>query len=153
MNDRTEALSIKNVDAEAVRSLRAEVLRPGLPYEASFYPGDNVPGSAHFGIYDGDTLIGCASVFLEDHPDLPETPHWRLRGMAVEEQHRKKGLGSRLLNSCKQYAKSQGSSLLWCYARTRAIPFYLGQGFTVVGEGFDIDGIGEHFLSQCRLDD
>lgn len=151
MNVEADALSVTSITAETARPLRAKILRPGLPVEASYYPGDTREGSVHFGVFQNGVLIGCASVFAEDHPDLPGHSHWRLRGMAVEEDYRGAGIGSCLLNACKAYAASQEAPLVWCYARTRAIPFYIKQGFEVVGDGFDIDGLGEHFLSTYAL--
>ncbi|MAE73565.1 MAG: GNAT family N-acetyltransferase, partial [Bdellovibrionaceae bacterium] len=39
-----------------------------------------------------------------------------------------------------------GCDKLWCNARTSAVPLYDRAGFTKIGDEFEIDPIGPHFL-------
>jgi len=42
--------------------------------------------------------------------------------------------------------RTADGDLLWCNARTSASGFYTRLGFAVVGEAFELPGIGPHHL-------
>jgi len=65
--------------------------------------------------------------------------------MATAPDARAQGHGKALLSACTGHAASAGGEV-WCNARGTAIGFYLNGGFTVVGEPFDIAGIGAHVV-------
>lgn len=73
----------------------------------------------------------------------------QLRGMAVKPVFQQKGLGTLLLKAALQEANRQ-RHLLWCNARTMAIPFYLKNNFQIHGEPFVISGVGEHVVMYHR---
>jgi GNAT superfamily N-acetyltransferase len=142
--DRREsaAVIVRSVTSGEIINLRHAVLRAGLPREAAFFDGDDDPGSAHFGAFDGDTLIAC--VTLHRVP-FDAHPAWQLRGMAVAEGHQKRGVGARLLAAAEAHAAGSGySSLLWCNARSPAVGFYARHGWQAVGEEFEIPTAGPH---------
>ncbi len=97
------------------------------------YPADDLPDTVHLAAMDGAVVVGTATVFPEAQE---ERPAWRLRGMAVTEGRRGEGIGSRLLAEVLDQAQSRGADLLWCNARTVALSFYTGHGFTIVGDEF-----------------
>jgi len=41
---------------------------------------------------------------------------------------------------------------LWCKARQNAVGFYKACGWNVVGEAFDIPGIGQHYKMELKLE-
>lgn len=139
---------IRRVDAATVRPLRHAVLRPGQPLSEVTYPADEV--GAHFAAYDGDRLLGVASVFAEDYPDTGE-PGWRLRGMAVDPAARGRGIGAALLAATIEYAAAAGGRLYWCNARTPVLGFYARQGLSVAGAEFEIPGGGPHHRMRRPL--
>ncbi len=139
------------VEAAVVRPLRAAVLRPGQPPEALHYPGDEDPRSGHFAVSLGAGPIGIASVMPDGHPGDPSPGDWRIRGMAVEQAHRGRGVGGALLASCEAHARNGGGARLWCNARIDARNLYLRIGMVIEGEQFEIPGIGRHFLMSKPL--
>jgi predicted GNAT family N-acyltransferase len=134
---------IREVDAEAVRPLRHRVLRPAQAFEETVYPGDELEGTVHLGAFDGERLVGIASLYREDRAGGP-AGGWRLRGMATEADVRGRGFGAELLAGCGRWVAAAGGAELWCNARATAIGFYRRAGFEVVSDEFDVPGIGVH---------
>jgi predicted GNAT family N-acyltransferase len=126
-------IEVRRVDVEVVRPLRHEVLRPGEDLAESFYPADDLSETVHVAALDGEVVVGTATVFPEPHDGRSA---WRLRGMAVEESHRGSGVGSMVLTEVLRQVREHDVDLLWCNARTVALPFYTGHGFTIVGDEF-----------------
>lgn len=124
-------------DFDLLLDLRARVLRPGQPKERSHFPGDDAPGAVHLGAFDGGgRLVGIASVMEENG--------LRLRGMAVENDWRGRGVGTVLVRQVHAIA-SERRQPLWCNARAAAVGFYEKLGWAVEGEQFDLPDIGPHF--------
>lgn len=137
----------RQVPAAATRPLRLDVLRPGQPPESAVYPGDDDPQTVHFvaeagGEAEGQT-VGIASLYAEARAGGP-SPGWRLRGMATARHARGTGAGGALVQACVDHVADRGGGELWCNARVSASGFYLRHGFDVVGERFEIEGIGPH---------
>ena len=126
-------VEVRRVDAVTVRPLRHSVLRPGGDQAESVYPADDLADTVHLAAIDHDVVVGTATVFPSPYEGRPA---WRLRGMAVDERLRGQGVGSILLREVLDHVRSGESDLLWCNARTVALSFYTGHGFTVVGEEF-----------------
>lgn len=143
-------IQIRIVPATAVYPLRHKVLRPNQTLAHCIWAQDNDADTAHFAAYDGNTLIGIASIAISAREgDPPNT--WRLRGMATEPSLQGRGIGAQVLSACVAHAKSNGGALMWCNARTSALGFYRKHGFETVGEEFDIKGIGPHYVMFRRL--
>lgn len=131
--------------------LRFEVLREPLggdPASARF-AGDDLPTTRHFTAWQGERMVGCASLMLStlSHPD--DLPHhagdwYQLRGMAVSDAMQGTGVGRRLLHSIDDWASQQAAVRLWCNAREEAILFYEKNGWEKVGEIFPIPKVGPH---------
>lgn len=140
-------IAILIVSAEVVRPLRGAVLRPGLPPEAAHFPGDFDRTTWHFAAYAPE-VVGVASFFQEPYSAWAHLPGtYRLRGMATHPRlQRRKGIGSRLLQVALRFLAQQGVPLVWCYARTEAVPFYAKQGFLPWKAAgiIDIPGVGPH---------
>lgn len=144
------SLRVQQISAEQTRDLRSRVLRPGQPIEQCSYPEDTLFGSFHLGCFRGDELLGIASFNIEN---LPDTHHaYRLRGMAVEPTEQGRGIGGRLLAFALEYLTSLGCDVLWCNARTNAVPFYHKLGFTAFSDEFEIAGIGPHYKMKRLVD-
>jgi GNAT superfamily N-acetyltransferase len=122
-----------------VLALRMAVLRPDQPVvEPEWH---EVPGIHHFGAYDGDALVGCASVFPSPYERADGTTSepgaWQLRGMAVAPDRQGEGIGAIVLSAAIEVARAAGAPLLWANARVTALRFYERLDFEVVGEVFD----------------
>src|SRR5580698_8562423 len=99
-----------------------------------------VPGIHHFGAYDGDELVGCATVFPSAYDGEPDA--WQLRGMAVVPDRQGQGIGAIVLAEAIETVRASGASLLWANARVTALRFYERLGFDVVGEVYDYGPAG-----------
>ncbi len=140
------------VDAEAVRPLRSEVLRPAQAPAELVYPGDDAARTLHLAIRADRSVVAVASVMEDEHPRDPQAGDWRIRGMATRAQLRGRGIGATLLACCQSHVRAQGGARIWCNARVAARAFYERDGFEVEGEVFEIAGIGAHYLMSKRLE-
>ncbi len=142
-------IEIRRVDPDVVRPLRHAVLRPGADTEESVYPADALADTVHLAVYEGNDVVGTATLFPEPYEGRPA---WRLRGMAVAESHRGSGVGSQLLAEVVHLVRANQGDLLWCNARTVALLFYTGHGFSVVGEEFLAAHGVPHYLAVLRME-
>jgi GNAT superfamily N-acetyltransferase len=72
---------------------------------------------------------------------------YRLRGMAVDPDFHRSGIGRKLLDLLEaRVRETKYTTLLWCNARTPAVPFYESMGWRVVSDEFDIPTAGPHFV-------
>jgi len=146
-------VTIHQVPASTVYPLRQAVLRPNQGLDACVFPGDNDPETVHFAAYQGDAVIGIASIYRQPSPSGHAEDAWRLRGMATEPELRGTGIGGAVLSACIAQVESKGGELIWCNARTPAVKFYQRYGFCCIGEEFELPGIGPHYLMMKRMED
>lgn len=132
------------VPSRATHPLRGRVLRPGRPASECVFDGDDDPATVHFAIEAGGAIVGVASLYAEDCPGTTATPAYRLRGMATAPEVRGEGHGKTLVRACIDHVARAGGGLFWCNARTTAAGFYEALGLAVVGDPFDLPGIGSH---------
>lgn len=138
-------VELRAVDAATTRPLRREVLRPHQAAETIVYDAEDAPSTLHVGAFLDGELVGTATI----HADGPGIH--RLRGMAVREGFRDRGIGALLLQRCVEHATGLGGQRIWCNARTAAARFYSRHGFVEVGETFDLPDIGPHVRMERPL--
>jgi GNAT superfamily N-acetyltransferase len=143
---------VARVEADAVRGVRAVVLRPGQPLEANVYPGDEEQDTAHFGVFADGAMFGAVSIFRQPPLGSEDADAWRIRGMAVLPERRGLGYGKLLLRACIDHVTRHKARLVWCNARTPAVSLYARAGFVVEGEEFELPGIGRHHLMKKKID-
>ncbi|MBA2339708.1 MAG: GNAT family N-acetyltransferase [Pyrinomonadaceae bacterium] len=146
-------INIHSISPEETRPLRRAVLRPDQSPEESIYPGDDAPDTLHLGAYLNGETVGVASLYHEPPPGEDDETAWRLRGMAILPQLQRQGYGKALLERCLAHVSAQGGITLWCNARTTAAEFYRASGFEVIGEEYELPGIGMHYMMRRRLAD
>jgi GNAT superfamily N-acetyltransferase len=149
-----------------VMQLRMPVLRPGQPYDASRYVGEDA--GFNLAAREGERLVGCATFFPQAFPgpgeeDGPPDAHvpaeaeglvaWRLRGMATAPDLRSTGVGSAVLAAGLTAVREAGGDLVWCNGRTQAMSFYRRHGFSVIGSEFLSGGAEKvpHYRAWIRL--
>lgn len=136
--------------AAEVRDLQRAVLRPGGPL-----PGDRPPppDSLHVAALMDGGVVGAATVMPAPWPgpDVVQEPAWRLRGMVVAEGARGTGIGRAVLDRAVALAVSEGAASVWAEARTSALGFYRGAGWTVVGDEWEKLGVGPHRYIQLQV--
>lgn len=69
---------------------------------------------------------------------------FRLRGMAVDYSCRRQGVGLHILKAIEKDLRAISAQILWFNARQSAFQFYESQGYSFVGELFDIPNVGLH---------
>ena len=149
------AFSVVEVDVEAVRPMRHRHLRPDQPEDAVEYKSDDCETCRHFAAYDGEgNLIGVGTSHHADRvagqPPFG-SPGLRIRGMAVEDDWRGKGVGSALIHAMVDAAVEEGMVEAWANARTAARTLYARAGFKEVSQEFDLPTIGEHVVVAMSL--
>lgn len=139
-------IEIRAITSEETIPLRRAVLRAGMERAAAMFPGDEAATARHFGAFLDGRLVGVATIhfaLLLDRPDFD--PAYQVRGMAVAEDVRGRGIGSALLVACIEEAVGCGAQWIWCNARTPAAGLYARHGFQVQGGVFDIPTAGPHY--------
>lgn len=142
------AVEVVLVPPEECLPVRCEVLRPGLPEEQSVYAEDSDERSTHYAVKKGKQTLGVISL-LHDQRGGVGSEMWRIRGLAVREEHRKQGHGGKLIEMAKAIAGRRGGGV-WANVRTTAQDFYAAHGFVPEGEVFDLPGIGPHVVMTWR---
>jgi GNAT superfamily N-acetyltransferase len=145
------ALDIRRISAAETRLLRQAILRPHQRAEELVFPGDEDPDSLHVGVFSDGELIGVASVMRGPMSGRAPCEAWQLRGMAIQPEHRRRGRGAALVRACIDYIARKGCEILWCRARTPAVPFYRALGFETEGEEFEIPVSGPHYVMWRRV--
>lgn len=153
-----EAFWVEQVAMGVTENLRDRVLRPDLAPGTVRWPGFDGARAATLAAFArwpngvlGDNgadrePLATVTVLPEACPWRPDEPQpWRLRGMATADGWRSRGVGRLAVEAAIDHVADQGATVLWCSARTPAVPFYERAGFTIEGPEFEVAGIGTHF--------
>ncbi len=141
-------MDIRIGTAADTADLRQRVLRPFLTVEEVLAQSDDAPSIA---VYEDGRCVACASVREEPMPDDPRPGDWRLRGMASDPDVRGQGYGAAALLASLDHARERGGRRVWANCRSGAKGFYEHHGFATVGEEFDVEPIGPHWLMWVAL--
>ena len=96
-------------------------------------------------------LSAVISVFEAKNNLFFEENQFQIRGMAVLEQHQKKGFGDVLLKYCENQIRNNKGEIIWFNARQTAIGFYEKSQYQKIGDGFEIADIGIHYVLFKKL--
>lgn len=143
--------TIRKISAQETITVRHPVLRKGKPIESCSFEGDNLISTQHFGLYESDILQGVISLFENNNSLFEEKQQVQIRGMAVLENNQGKGFGRLLVNHSEQILMTQKIQLIWFNARENAVGFYQKMGYKIIGNAFDIPGIGIHYVMWKNL--
>lgn len=128
---------VVEVDVSEVYDLRRAVLRRGTPSDNVVLVADHDADTRHLAIRDDDgEVIATSTWSISECPHEPGVSALQLRGMAVLDDARRRGLGAALVRAGFRFAGELGVELIWANARDTALAFYAAQGFDVVGDGF-----------------
>jgi GNAT superfamily N-acetyltransferase len=134
---------VRDATARDLRPLRHCMLRQGMPPDAAIFEGDDEPHTLHAAAWGEGAVVGCGS--LVRRPLDGVHPAYQLRGMAVATDWQQRGVGAAVLRHLEARAVAAGFHLLWCNARTPAVPFYERQGWRVISDEFLVPTAGPHF--------
>lgn len=99
--------------------------------------GEDHPDVVTFAARDVDGIvIGCAGLFPEPCPDLPDHrgQGWRVRRVATAPEWRGRGVGAAVLGAAIAHAADRGLGLVWCNATPAGARLFARAGFVRVGE-------------------
>ena len=142
---------IKEIPSKETYIVRQPVLRKGKPIESCIFEGDDLETTHHFGLFQNKNLTGIISLFTKSNPIFAENLQGQIRGMAILENHQKKGFGEALVKHCEDYCRQNKVDLIWFNARTAAVGFYKRMNYEVLGEPFEIKDVGEHYLMFKKI--
>jgi GNAT superfamily N-acetyltransferase len=130
-------MRVATVAEARTRELRRAVLRPDVAPGAAL-PGDDLPGAVHLGACRADGTVASTCFVYPDRPPpgVPDRPAWHLRQMATAPGCRGRGYAGLVIEAAASLVRQRGGTVLWCYARERAVPLYLRHGFVEVGDVF-----------------
>ena len=66
--------------------------------------------------------------------------------MAVLNEFQGQGFGNIILKHGETLLKKANTKVIWCNARKIAVNFYKKNGYQIVGNPFNIKGIGIHYI-------
>jgi GNAT superfamily N-acetyltransferase len=132
---------VRRARLDEILALRHTVLRPGRPLATAHFEGDDDATSVHVAAFDGDMVVGCATLMRRPFEGGDAA---QLRGMATRAGHERRGIGSAVLRHAESVALDWQVPLLWCNARMGAKSFYERAGWQAVGAQFDIPDVGPH---------
>ena len=153
--DQQDSFTISECDVEAVRPLRMAKLHPDKAAEASVYKSDEDPTARHFCAMDADgEVIGIGSLQQVDRvagqgPFV--SPGLRLRGLAVIDSWRGKGIGAALVAHMVEVGVAAGCAEAWANARRRNLRFFERNQFQLMSAEFEITGVGPHVVVARKL--
>lgn len=139
-------VAIKKISSSETFIIRHPVLRKGKPIEACKFENDDAKTTLHLGYFNNNEMIGVISIFFNQNPIFNTLKQYQIRGMAVLENHQKKGIGKALMFAAEDYVKNKSANLIWLNARENASPFYTSLLYTKKGTSFEIANIGKHFV-------
>lgn len=147
MNRHPLLLTVRSANVEELIDLRHRVLRAGLPVATAHFDGDHEPDAVHLVAESNGRIVGCCTLIRRPYDGRDG---WQLRGMAVEPEFQRSGVGRALLAEVDRFMGTQPEALvLWCNARVPASGFYLRFGWDIVSKVFDISTAGPH-VSMIR---
>lgn len=110
---------------------------------------DADPESGHFVFRVEGNVVGTGTVRRRRTP--ANQPGWQIRGMAVEQGQRGRGIGSVVLSGLLGHVAAHGGGVVWCYARARSRTLYERHGFESTGEEINDPVAGAQVLMQLPI--
>ena len=142
-------IQIKKISAKETYAVRLAVLRNNIPLPYEFN-GDFDKDTFHLGAFSDDKLIAVSS-FMKVYNKQFNGLQYQLRGMATLEDFQGLGAGRLMMEQAFKLLFDLKIDCLWCNARVVAVPFYEKFGMKTIGNSFDIEFIGAHFVMAKML--
>ncbi len=137
--------TLKLISIAEVYQVRHPILRPNRPFSTCIFENDNDPKSIHLGAFYKKQLVGVLSAIPNNSSEFFSLKGMQFRGMAVVEDHRRKGVATALIEELFKRVKHKKQwDYVWLNARVNVILLYLNVGMTPTGALFDIPKIGPH---------
>lgn len=142
-------IEVREIRAEETFPIRKSVLREGMTL-THHMGGDNDIHTFHLGVFSDENLV-CVGSFMQASKEQFYGRQYQLRGMATDKSVQGKGFGLLLLKKAEDILIAKKVDILWCNARVRALNFYKKAGFQTVGDTFEVEQVGPHYLMYKKL--
>ena len=143
-------ITIKEITAAETYTIRQAVLRIGKPIETCLFPGDDLSTTKHFGIHT-DELLGVISLYENKNAMFTNETQYQIRGMAVLEDFQGLGIGEKLIIYSEKQLPPEKNTLIWFNARKKAVGFYEKLNYKIIGDAFEIEDVGTHYVMYKKL--
>lgn len=124
-------------------ALRREILRKPLGLEFTVDQLAAEADSLHLAAFDEDVLVGCLMLTPKGEGTV------QMRQVAVRQDHQGKGLGAAMVRESEAAARYHSYRRMVLNARETAVPFYLKQGYKVVGKPFTEVGLPHRRMEKA----
>ena len=94
---------------------------------------------------DEDETVGVGRI----HSNTPD--EWQIRYMAVDEEYRRRGIASKILQHLEDYARSKGARRISLNAREAAVNFYIHHEYQIIGDAYTLFDVIKHKSMQKIL--
>ena len=142
-------IRITEIKVEETYPIRKSVLREGMTLSHEMN-ADHDADTLHLGLFDKEQLVCVGSFMKASNTDFKGL-QFQLRGMGSAIGFQGRGYGKSLLAAAEQILIDRGADLLWCNARVVALDFYSKLGYTSIGDLFEVDQVGPHFVMFKKL--
>ena len=115
-------------ELEAYFLFRWSLLRKPLGLARGSEKDRHENSSFHIAAFENERIIAVGRLQIENNSS------GRIRYMAVDNNHRKQGIGSHLLEELENIAKNKMVKCCWLHARDTALTFYTKNNYQVSGE-------------------
>ena len=144
-------IEIQKVNAAIIRPLRHSELRKGEDFSTTSYFRDDDNETFHMACIKEEKIVVCATFYPEFCERVKAKNAYRLRGMATDSNFQRRGYATVLMRESFNELKKKDCDVLWCNARLVAVQFYKSIGFKIIGDLFDISGIGPHYYMYKKI--
>jgi len=112
------------------------VIEQNIPVDLEIDEHD--PAAQHLIVLLNQTPIGTARIFKANKS---EDEHFKIGRLAILKEHRRQGLGSKMMGGLLNYAEKLQAKKITLHAQVDALRFYEKFGFIAEGQDFDEGGI------------
>ena len=145
-DNHTNNILIREISAKETYAVRHPILREGRPIEDCEFTNDNLETTIHIGLYVNQQLVGVATFLENVNHQFSEKRQYQLRGMAILKAYQGRQLGALLLKHGEQLLKQKQIPRIWFNARETAVKFYNKNDYQTIGQSFEIDKVGTHYV-------
>lgn len=135
-----------SITAQETYNVRHQELRQGKPIESCVFAGDDLLSTLHFGYKIDHEIIAVVSAFQQNNKLFEHENQYQIRGMAVLSKYQGTGIGKKLFLEMEQFLINRNVNFVWFNARLIAVPFYNSISCKVIGDLFEIEDVGPHYL-------
>ena len=132
-----------SIDYQKTVELRYDILRKplGLNYTTEQLAAENT--DYHIAAFEGDDVLGCIILTPFNNAII------KMRQFAVKTDLQKKGIGTKIVQFCEEWAKTNKYKEIQLHARMSAVPFYQRLNYNTIGDTFTEVGLPHYKMVKA----